>query len=100
MINPFVISNTAEQARFRALTDDAIWYARCEALGVDRATAQAYSERAYQIAMTTVYPNSDVVAFARQLALDALTRGAPMPATPEAAFEHEQGRALRRWFGE
>lgn len=96
MINPFIICNTAEQARYRQMTDTAVWMTACRALGAAPDAIAAYNGAAYVYARTTLYSNSDVVAYARQCALDALRRGEPMPSTPEAAIEREQAEGLRR----
>lgn len=70
------------------------WRAKLAVLGVGEERVRAYDERAKWIAMINPYPNGDVIAYFRQLALDILTRGEPMPETPEAAVEAESNREL------
>ncbi len=94
MINPFIISSIAEQAQFRQMNDAAVWQTACRALGATPDTIAAYDGRARWFAMTTPYMNSDVVAYCRQIALDALRRGEVMPPTPEAAIEAENARRM------
>src|SRR4051812_41547384 len=93
-INPFIICNVAEQARFRAQMNRDQWIHECLVLGVQTDTALAYDQQAGWYAMTTPYRNSDVVAYLRQIALDDLLRGEPIPETPQGAIEAENARRL------
>lgn len=99
MINPFVICNVAEQDQIRQHADYEEWRTRCMALRADSDAIQSYDACARAYAATTVYPNSDVVAYVRRLALQALACGEPMPATPEAAIEAENNRRLLAALG-
>jgi hypothetical protein len=95
-INPFVICAITEQARFRQLADAEVWRMQCLALGADRAALQRYDAAAGAYAAMTIYPNIDVIANCRQLALGALLRGESMPETPEGAVDAENRRQLAR----
>jgi hypothetical protein len=70
------------------------WLHKLAVLGVGGDVAARYDALARAYAATTVYPNSDVIAYCRQLALDALLRADPMPATPEGAVEAENARRM------
>ena len=96
MINPFVICSVEEQAVYRAYADRETWELQCQALGVPREAARAFDVSAAAYAQTTVYPNGDVVAYLRKLALSTLARGEGMPATAEAAIESEHRRHMQR----
>ena len=95
-INPFIICNTAEQATYRQYADQQSWHIACLALGAVADMLYAFDTDAQRYAATTIYPNSDVVAYCRQLAKEALLRGEPMPATAKGAIEAENRRQTQR----
>lgn len=98
-LNPFVICSTTEQAIFRQYADRERWIVCCLPFGVERAVLEGYDRAAMAYAATTIYPNSDVIAYCRHLVKAALARGEPLPASPEQAVEVENKRALARLLG-
>ena len=98
MINPFVICSTEELAVIRQYADRQVWELQCQALGATIEQAQAWDKQARAYAATTVYPSTDVVAYLRRLAREALARGELWPESIEATIEAENRRQLMRRF--
>lgn len=98
MINPFVICSVDELIVIRQHADRQVWEVQCMALGVPADETRAFDALALVYARTTPYPNSDILAYLRKLAMEALARGEPMPADMEALLEAEHERRLARWF--
>lgn len=94
ILNPFVICSVEQHAIFRAYADRERWESECLALGATVEACRAFDRDALRYAATTLYPNSDVVAYARRLARQALARGEAMPASAEQAIEAENRRAM------
>lgn len=100
MINPFVICSVEEQATLREFADHERWSYQCNQLGAAMDQIAAYEASARAYARTTVYPNDQVVEYARKLAREALARGEPMPVSAAAAIEADNARQLVRLIGE
>lgn len=98
-LNPFVICSTTEQAIYRQHADREVWIVLCRSFGADLAALEAYDQTAAHYAATTIYPASDVVAYCRRLAREALERGELLPETPQQAIEAENRRQLHRLIG-
>lgn len=96
MINPFIICNIEEQAQFKAYEDREYWQHQCLVLGATTEQLRVYDQDAQRYAATTIYPNHHVVAYARQVALEALKRGERMPTNAEQAMHDEEMRTLAR----
>lgn len=98
-LNPFIICSTTEQAIYRQHADREVWIVLCRSFGADLAVLEAYDHAAAHYAATTPYPASDVIAYCRRLAYEALKRGEPLPETPQQAVEAENRCAIARLLG-
>lgn len=98
-INPFVLCSTTEQAIYRQHADRETWIVLCLPFGADLAALEAYDQAAAHYAATTPYPASDVIAYCRRLAKEALERRETLPETPQQAIEAENRRALAQLIG-
>lgn len=94
ILSPFLICSVEAHAVYRAYADRERWETECQALGTTVEQLRAYDADALRYAATTLYPNSDVVAYARRLAVEALRMGLPMPTSAEQAIEDENRRAM------
>jgi hypothetical protein len=99
ILSPFLICSVEAQAVYRAYADRERWQTECLALGATIEQVRAYDADALRYAATTLYPNSDVVAYVRRLAVEALRFGSPMPESAERAIEEENKRAMARFLG-
>jgi hypothetical protein len=98
ILSPFIICSVEAQAVYRVYADRERWQAECLALGATIEQVRVYDADAQAYARTTLYPNSDVVAYARRLAVDALRLGLPVPESAEQAIEEENTRAMARFL--
>lgn len=98
ILSPFLICSVEAQAVYRAYADRERWVYECGVLGATAEQCHAYDADALRYAATTLYPNSDVVAYARWLAVEALKLGLPMPESAEQAIEAENRRAMARFL--
>lgn len=98
ILNPFIIAAAEQQSIYRAYADQERWEAECLALGAALEEIRAYDADALRYAQTTLYPNADVIAYARRLAAQALNLGLPMPTSAEQAIEEENKRAMARFL--
>lgn len=89
VLNPFIVCNVEEQAKYRIHADRENWQTACRALGVSDAQSAAFDQDAWREAATTPYPNSDVVAYLRSLALASVQRGEPFPATAQDGLSYD-----------
>jgi hypothetical protein len=89
MINPFIICSVEQQNIYRQYANREAWIVACLLLGGDRARLDAFDQDATRYAATTVYPNSDVVAYCRTVVKQALQRGEPLPTTAQEAIEND-----------
>lgn len=99
ILSPFLICSVEAHAVYRAYADGERWQTECLALGATIERVRTYDADTQAYARTTLYPNSDVVAYARRLAVEALKLGLPMPESAERAIEEENKRAMARMFG-
>lgn len=88
-------SPSAAQAR----AEHAAWIARCVALGASKNKLERLEADAERLAHTTIQMNAAVVAIVRREALQALMRGAPLPADAASAVEAARQAAILRLIG-
>jgi hypothetical protein len=75
------------------------WRIACAHLGVNDTQCADYERSARAFAATLTSPNSETVAKARRVALEALARGEPMPQDAETALNAGFAQYLKRVMG-